>query len=570
MIEFKVVRFKNFQSVGNNFVEIQLDRSPTTLVSGANGAGKSNVLESISYCLFNKSLKKVKLGDLINHFNKKNLLVEVELTTNGKDYKIVRGEKPKKFEFYCDGEMYKQDANSRDLQSSVEYVLGCDHKTFTQMIMLNKERYVPFMSLTTAERRKVIEDILDINVFSYANDIVKTEIRELSMQASDIEYKRAQLQERIKGILRLKEQAEANVQQQIDSMKDDISPLRQQMDEFDVKIQKVTEYMKTLEEPENEAKCIHKIDKLRKMEYQSTSKEKELTQTVKFYTDNETCSTCKQPISEEFKHDIITQSSAKLQQLSNVNKKLTEQLEEVNNELKQIKQQEQIIIEAVREKRTLENNKKNVEQQIVNLEYKISKLEQDTKNTDVAKFEEEYKQVKQQIQELESQYSDVFDKQKQYESLRDYLKDTGIKAKIIREYIDFINKKINEYLRAMDFYISITLDENFNEVIQCGQREKVAFDTFSTGQKARVNLAIWMSLLEVASIKNSVTTNLLMLDEILENIDADGVEMFMRLVNDKLSTKNVFVITQRADEFREHFRSEIKFKLDEHEFTVKE
>jgi DNA repair exonuclease SbcCD ATPase subunit len=563
MIVFKKVRYKNFQSVGNHFIEIDLNRSHTTLISGENGAGKSSLLESVSYALFGKSLKKVVLAELVNSINKKKLVTEIEFSTNGHEYKIVRGEKPKVLEFYKDNELLNQEAASKDTQTQIEYVLGFDHKTFCQMIVINKVRYIPFMDQSPAIRRKVIEDILDISVISVANDIAKERSKDITRQLSTIEYERAKLLERKNGVLRLIEQQNTLIQQQRKDSEQNLNNLKTQLSKHIANIETIRKEKKELSDSLTIVPDTLKKKKTELTKFQTIfeSKSEASTKLKSFFGTNSVCPTCKQDINDSHKQGMIDKcdndilengsfiSEAQLS-IDNINEKL----DHYNKVISQVNELERKIDNENRDANYCAKSIMSVEEEL-------------KKEVVVTDYDSELKEIEGTIGNLENDYMDHHTNLENLKKVLESLKDTGVKGIIVSEYIDFINQKINEYLRAMEFWCVVTLDENFNETIKLGQREKVSYDSFSTGQQTRLNIAIFLALTEVASIKNSVSTNLIMLDEILENVDAQGVDNLMKLFNNVLSNKNIFIVTQRADEFRDYFRSEVSFKLNENDFT---
>lgn len=559
MIEFQTVTYKNLQSVGNQGISVDLNRSTTTLVGGKNGSGKSTLLEAIAYCLYGKPLKKVVLSGLINTVNKKNLLVEVVFTKMGKTYKVVRGQKPAVLEFYVDDELVDQSASSKDYQSKIEYVLGMDYKLFTQIVVLNKEKYVPFMELTAADRRKVVEDVLDISIFGIMADILKTETKNISNEKNDLVYDRTRLEERMTGQQRLITEAQSNVGDQIDLINQEIDDLSASLEAEDKNLLSIKESLKAFAEVESNIKT--KTGKKREFEevaYKFNNSISNLEQTVKFFTENINCPTCSQEIDETIKDEKHSECTTKISTTRKNASALAVEYKKVVDSLKELQdlqaEERKLKTEKVVSETALENLKKSIARK----EQELEKLSVESK---VDQFQAEYDKTKGEFDEKTDKLSTIVAEETIYAKCKELLKDDGIKASIVRDYIEFINNRLNEYLNAMEFYLNITIDENFNDKINSINREGFTYDNLSTGQKTRVNLAIWLALLEVASIKNSVVTNILFLDEILEPIDQDGVSLFMKLVNEKLGHKNVFVVTQRFQEFQDYFRSAIEFEL---------
>ncbi|AND75018.1 hypothetical protein pf16_95 [Pseudomonas phage pf16] len=559
MLLFKKVRYKNFQSVGNTFITIDLDRSPTTVIGGQNGAGKSTMLEAVSYGLFGKPLKKLTLAQLINTINRKALVVEIEFTKNGKEYKIVRGQKPAVLEFWIDGEMQDQSAKSSDYQAKIEYVLGMDFKLFTQVVVLNKEKYTPFMDLGAADRRKVVEDILDISVFSVMSDLQKSRARTLSSEIEDLKFERERLQERMRGQQRLIDEAASNVDGQVQGLRDDITGLET---EKDGETSKLTDIDTRLVEFEGVGSKVTAAS-AKKRQFEDVAVKfqaniKELERTASFFKDNDVCPTCSQPIDDEIKRVKHDECNTKVSGIKESAANMVSHYQLAVATLNDLVATQQAEQELQRARRTTQDAIARIDREIASKRAAIARLSVESK----------VDQYRQELQSSTTTFDTMTDgleelKQKEVAQARakDLLKDDGIKASIVRDYIEFINTRVNEYLGAMDFFIGIALNEKFEDKITSINREGFTYDNLSTGQKSRVNLAIWLALLEVAAIKNSVVTNLLALDEVMENLDSEGVSSFMKLVREKLPHRNCFVITQRFSEFRDHFRTELQFRL---------
>lgn len=559
MLEFKTVFYKNFQSVGNQGIKVDLARSMTTLVGGSNGAGKSTLLEAISYGLFGKPLKKVTMGGLINTVNQKGLVVEVTFSRNGKDYRIVRGQKPAKLELYVGDELIDQSASARDYQAKIEYVLGMDYKLFTQIVVLNKEKYVPFMDLDAASRRKVVEDILDISVFSVMNDALKERAKGHSVKVSDMTFTRERLQERILGKQRLLQEARQNVDGQVDDLKRQIALHESQYDAEAAKISIINAEIDTL----SDARAKLRVLETKKSECDGISVKfktnmSNFEKTISFYKDNETCPTCSSNIADDVKSKHIDECNHKISEIKSTSQSLITVYQNILSDISIQNTRINRINELESELRVVNNTLR-----MIDTAKKVAQMTIDglTKSVKVADIEAECATAQLDLDDSTVKLNELLKEEQSINTCKVLLKDDGIKSSVVKDYIDFINTKLNEQLCAMEFYLNITLDENFNDSINAVNKKGFTYDNLSTGQKTRVNLAIWLALLEVASIKNSVVTNILFLDEILENLDVEGVRMFMGLVKEQLPHKNTFVVTQRFDEFRDYFRSELKFKL---------
>lgn len=561
MLTFKKVKYKNFQSIGNAAITIDLDRSPTTCIGGHNGAGKSSLLEAISYGLFGKSLKKVTLSQLINTINKKNMVVEIEFEKNGKAYKVVRGQKPAVFEFWIDNELQDQSAASKDYQAKVEYVLGMDFKLFTQIVVLNKEKYVPFMELGAADRRKVVEDILDISVFSVMSDLLKKVTSNLNTEIEDLKYERERLDERMRGQQRLIDEAASNVDGQITALNDTISSLGDKLEGLQDETHSFDDELATLADIASKVNDASKTKRqFEDIAIKFQSNITDLQKTAKFFADNDVCPTCAQTIDDDTKATKHTECNDKVAGIKTSAANMVEHYQKAVTDLNALvtaQQREQTIRQNIRQ---LENDMQRIRSEIRSHAASVQRLSAESK---VDQYVAELTKTKESHQLMTDSLNGLKLTQEAQNKCKELLKDDGIKASIVRDYIEFINNRLNEYLGAMDFHLNLSINEKFEDKINAINREGFTYDNLSTGQKCRVNLALWLALLEVASIKNSVVTNILFLDEILEPIDREGVGMFMKLVREKLPHKNTFVVTQRFDEFKDHFRSELQFRLNE-------
>lgn len=559
MLEFISVSMKNFQAVGNKPITIYLNQSSTTLISGKNGSGKSNVLEALSYGCFNKLMKDVNLSGVINTTNKKNLEVIVTVKRNGKIGKIIRGQKPTVLKFFIDDELQDQNANSKDYQAKIEKFLGMDFRLFTQLFVLNKERYKPFMELDAASRRKVVEDILDISVFSVMNEVLKKETEKLPQQISSKKGERDRLIERINGQKRLIENESNNNDDKITQVKSEISLLESDIVRLTAEIE--SEELKLDNSLKDRiVELSKKKSDFERIAIQFNTKIKTIEDNVSFFKKHDNCPTCNAVVDPVLKSEKIAESDLKIAEVKANVISMAPHVKVIADSLKELQDkqaEENVIRQSIHSKRTLIASTNTA---ITRKQNELAVLSKESK---VDSYKKELSQMEMDLDFISTELKVFLTHEQNYNRCKVMLKDDGIKASIVKDYIDFINKRLNEYMNSMEFFLNITLDESFNDTVNSINREGFTYGNLSTGQKSRVNLAIWMALIEVATLKNSVLSNILILDEILENMDSDGVALFMDLVNNKLAHKNVFVITQRSDEFSEHFRSELKFRLNE-------
>lgn len=553
-MKFKKLTYKNFQSTGNTPIEIDLSRSHSTLIGGLNGSGKSTVLEALVYVLTGKSMKKTTLARLVNATNKKNLLVTLDFEKNGNEYHIERGIKPNVFEIYRNGEMLNQDAAAKDLQEKLEFITGVDYNSLTQLIILNLERFKAFMEMTSQERRTIVEEILDISIFSEMTDLEKKDIKSLEQKVSSYENEIRILIGKEQSLNDVIKKANESNNDHLINLENRINEYLQSNDELEKQLVEVDE--KLIDETQNSINELKEIRSNKNSELSLIMHEiKNAEKDENFYKQG-TCPTCSHPF--ENKDEKLNELTNKIKGLIDSGNAITEDIESINGQID--KYSEIVKIETDKKmsnlkiQNTISSQTEKATLLAVEYEKLSSKSDQDTDN------------LKKQIEDIGKQKADLYDKMdnvleniKTHKIALEMLSDKGVKANIIKDYIDFINYRVNDYLSGMEFFLNINLDEGFNESFS-GLKEGMVYADLSTGQKRRVNLAIWLALVEVSSLKNSVVSNALFLDEILENIDSEGIQLFMKLLKEKMPEKNIFVVTQRFEQFRDLFESEIYFK----------
>ena len=561
-MKFKKLTYKNFQSTGNTPIEIDLCRSHSTVVGGPNGGGKSSVLEALVYVLTGKSMKKTTLPRLVNSTNKKELLVTLDFEKNGHQYTVVRGIKPNIFEIYRNGDMLNQDAAAKDLQEKLEFITGIDYNSLTQMIVLNLERFKPFMEMTAQERRTIVEDILDISIFSEMTDIQKKKIKELESSSKAILNDISVVTAKIDSIQSIIDKSQQSNDKHLTELESNISECFDLIDEYEKEFVGVDEELIVESEGKLQELKKERSDHQSKLQFVLRDVDK-IEKDTKFYEKGH-CPTCNHEFDD--KEEQLKKLTERKDQLFDEGGVLSEAVDELTKQIDELNE----IIKQENSKK-LENQR--VQNKIDNTHSKAVLLASEHEKL-LAKTTNDVDDLKSQVETLKN---DKFTKSSDYDIIvkeidtekvvLDVLSDKGVKSTIVKDYIDFINYRVNDYLSGMEFFLNINLDESFNETFS-GLKQGMVYADLSTGQKRRVNLAIWLALIEVSSMKNSVVSNALFLDEILENIDSEGIQLFMKLLKEKMPEKNIFVVTQRFEQFRDLFESELYFKV-ENGFTRK-
>jgi len=561
LITFKTVRWKNFLSTGNQFTEIQLDRSPTTLIIGENGAGKSTILDALCFGLFNKPFRNISKNQLINSVNGGGAIVEVEFEIGTKSIRVMRGIKPNKFEVYIDGQLINQDANARDYQKHLEQqIMGLNYRSFTQVVILGSSTFVPFMQLPTKARREVVEDILDIKIFSLMNFLLKNKSKELNEETRNVEYQydltkeKVTLQEKfIKEVINNKSEIIAENQQKIFDNKSTI--LGRQEDIWAHESDK----SKLSFDTEEKVKIETKLKKLTQTEAALKNRKSEHDRQIQFFKNNDECPSCEQSITESTKQTQIESRTVKIGEIENGIRDLQRLESEEHNRLNTILTNLETIrqhdVEIAKIRTTItELEKFNVRLQKDIETYESGSISDDDK--------EKLAKLKGQIELIEEQKSKLTEDKFYIDVARNLLQDTGIKTKIIKQYLPIMNKLVNTYLSSMDFFVNFNIDENFQETIKSRFRDEFSYASFSEGEKMRIDLALLFTWRAIAKMKNSTNTNLLILDEIFDSsLDGTGTDDFLKILN-TFSDQNVFVISHKQDMLFDKFRSIVQFKKE--------
>jgi DNA repair exonuclease SbcCD ATPase subunit len=559
MILFKTLRWKNLLSTGNYFSEIQLNANTNSLIIGENGSGKSTMLDALCFALFGKAFRNVNKPNLLNSINGKDCVVEVEFDIGNKQYKIVRGIKPNIFEIYQDGTLVNQDAAMRDYQEYLEkFIIKLNYKSFTQIVILGSASFVPFMQLSASDRRAIIEDLLDIQIFSTMNGLVRNK---LSMNKDSMVTKKNEIE---------------LMQQKYDIKKEHQDKLNEdkevKVNEYASEIQSCTETLRTISGdidslegqkahllplvakiPENEKKIIA----LKKVESKIESKISEVGTHRHFYDHNADCPTCRQTITVESKERHLGELQSKEQELAGGLTELQEKITEHETLLDQLRSNEQTLHTLRIELATKQTGKAGLEAAIAKLQKQIDDLNSaEKKSADVT----ELTNLKTQIKTSKEDLKVLIEEKSYYEVATSLLKDSGIKTKIIKQYLPIINKLVNKYLASLDFFVNFNLDESFKETIKSRHRDDFSYHNFSEGEKQRIDMALMLTWRAVAKLKNSSSTNLLILDEVFDSsLDTTGTEELMKILHG-LEDVNLFVISHKGDILQDKFANTIRFK----------
>jgi len=559
LITFKYVRWKNFLSTGNTLTEIQLDRNPSTLIIGENGAGKSTILDALCFGLFGKPFRQISKNQLINTVNSQGTIVEIEFETQNKNVKIVRGIKPNTFEIWVDGNMINQSANAKDYQKHLEQqILKLNYRSFTQVVILGSSTFIPFMQLKSQARREVVEDILDIKIFSLMNLILKGKVKSLNADISENQYQVDLNREKVG----LQENYIEDIERNKDTLLSQKATLRDGNEEevFTRKAEanRITEENQTLlDAMSGEDGAIEKRDKLKDIQFTLKDKHNRHEQMISFMETTEVCPTCEQSISEEFKANTIAQRSEQVKDLTEGLLQMKSEMDKATAKIKEYKDIAKAINDNSIKLAKLNSGITELEKFNATLTEEIRQLESgDVTKTDYEKLDN----LKKLCYSLETTKSKLKEDMVYFDVARNLLQDTGIKTKIIKQYLPIMNKLINGYLSSMDFFVNFNIDENFNETIKSRFRDVFSYANFSEGEKMRIDLALLFTWRAVAKMKNSTNTNLLILDEIFDSsLDATGTDDFLKILN-TFEKENVFIISHKQDMLIDKFRSVIKFE----------
>ena len=570
MIIFKTLSYKNFLSTGNYKTTINLRKNYNTLVSGDNGSGKSTMLDALTFSLFGKSFRGINIPLLVNSINEKDCEVEIEFSIGKTDYKIIRGIKPKKFEIYKNGDMLDQDAKSVDYQKILEeQIIKMTYKSFCQVVVLGSSNYIPFMKLSAKDRRFVVENLLDIDVFSVMNTLVRSRLQMVKEYIKDIDYKVELTKEKVDSTNKLIETLEKKSIESIDKCKDDIEEASKQISELREETKEHLENLeKLLEKIKDKDTTSNNLLKSESLETQLKTKVKTIDRNVKFYEENDTCPSCKQDIQEHHKEGVYKEKADEKQEIE-------EELDTIIGNIKIAEDRLNEINEVVEDITKIEkeiNQKKN--QISASLQY-VDKMQN---NIESASAEgTEIQEAKNKLNQLIGEGKGYIEERKEkiedkhyYDIASVMLKDSGIKSKIIKHYLPVMNKLINKYLGDMDFFCKFSLDENFIETIKSRHRDDFTYYNFSEGERLRIDLSLLLAWREIARLKNSVNCNLLILDEVFDSsLDAVGTEEFLKLLKTFGNRANIFVISHKSDTMTDKFDNHLVFEKKNNFSSIK-
>lgn len=559
MIVFRRIRWRNFLSTGNAFTEVQFDRSPNTLIVGNNGAGKSTILDALTFALFGKPFRKISKPQLVNSINGGGALVEVEFSIGRKDYLVRRGIKKNIFDIEVNGTNVDQDANVRDQQEMLEKnILKLNYKSFTQVVILGSASFTPFMQLSAANRREVIENLLDIEIFSVMNSLLKSRMSKLKTDLQECQYQLDISKEKLNLQTEYLETLKTDNETKRKQNQQEITKAEAAIATHEAKVEALTEQIGDLQSQISDSEKTEKLktnlaDMRVKLNKTITKHQSE----IDFYQEHSNCPTCHQEIEDHFKEAKVTEYGNKISEVEKA-------LPELNKKLQEAKERLDVIADVQQQIYTLNSDIAVEQSSIGGLQKYISKVQKELTELiqqDNQTNDEKIEELRDMIKVLDTAKSKLLEQQYIQNFAASLLKDTGIKTKIIRQYLPIINKLVNKYLANMDFFVQFELDEAFNEKIKSRYRDDFSYDSFSEGEKMRIDLALLFTWRSVAKMKNSINTNLLILDEVFDSsLDGGGTDEFMKILNTLSADTNVFVISHKGDQLFDKFHSVIQFE----------
>jgi DNA repair exonuclease SbcCD ATPase subunit len=560
MIIFRKLRWKNFLSTGNYFTELDLDKNSTTLIVGSNGSGKSTMLDALCFVLFGKPFRNINKSQLVNSINNTSTVVEVEFDSGNKSYKIVRGIKPNMFEIYCNGDLVTQDASVKDYQEHLEkFILKLNYKSFTQIVVLGSASFTPFMQLSTADRRAIIEDLLDIQIFSRMNTVLKEKFQIVKENYSQAKYnfdlKTEKIQMQVQFIDSIKKNTESKITMQELEIANTEASILSESSNLSIMQTNLSDLCTQISDKSKVDGKLTKYATIKNTLHKTITK---VNTDIEFYHDNDECPTCKQSITEEYKTPILSERHKKLKEVEDALNKLDSEVEALSSRHAEI---EAISLQID----TVNSNMTQTQAEIYSHRRYVENLKKDIERLreskdDLLTEQSKLKTLNAELVDLETTMKSLSEERAYYDIATSLLKDTGIKTRIIRQYIPVINKLVNKYLASLDFFVNFNLDESFKETIKSRHRDEFTYASFSEGEKQRIDMALMLTWRAVAKLKNSASTNLLILDEIFDSsLDTNGTEELMKILN-MLEGENLFVISHKGDILQDKFSHVIKFE----------
>jgi DNA repair exonuclease SbcCD ATPase subunit len=557
MIYFKKLRWKNFLSTGNVFTEIDLSSKDTTLIIGTNGAGKSTILDALTFGLFGKPFRKINKPQLVNTITQKNCLVEIEFSIGTVQYKIIRGLKPNVFEVYQNSNLLNQSAEMKDYQEILEkQILKVNQRSFCQVVILGSATFQPFMQLPAGQRREIIEELLDLQIFTVMNSLLKDKVA-INNEAINSKYSEKKIIEsKLEMTIEHMKEIQQNNEKVIEEKQSLINDTNQLIMELNVQHNmdhnKIEELKSQIQDNETISKKINKLSKLR---HQIEAKSALLNEDVNFFAEHKNCPTCKQEIEEHFRENTIAEKMIEIKEIESGLKKLSEEYETANSRLNEI-------MMVMSETQSLEMKKIETKTKMTSLGKYVSQLDSEIKNlkqNQTEQYDNKLIEFENSLKDIEIDYNELVEEKHILMASGTLLKDGGIKSKIIRQYIPIINKLINKYLSSMDFFVSFELNEEFNETIKSRYRDNFTYASFSEGEKQKIDLALLFTWRSIAKLRNSINTNLLIMDEVFDSsLDQNSTDYLFNIINEVAKDNNIFIISHK-EHMNEKFSNVVKF-----------
>jgi len=556
MLYFKKVRWQNFLSTGNQFTEILLNKSQSTLIVGENGAGKSTMLDAISFALYGKPYRNINKPQLVNSITNKGALVEIEFSVKGKDYLVRRGIKPARFEIICDGVLLDQNASVREYQEYLEKnILKLNHKSFTQIVVIGSANFVPFMQMKVWERRSIIEDLLDIEIFTKMYNVLKERISANKDEVISAKYKIDLLDEKITLTRKHLNEIASMKKSDRDAKLKQIAELEKKLIQSRGQHELFTSQIKEMQDSISDSKKTHdKKQQLAHLKFQLEHKVKSIQDEITFFENHDDCPTCTQTIGDLIKQRAIDDKTTKQKEIEQAVTDMSSHFNEVEERLAYVDKVQHAISAANQELM-------NINSEIMTTTNSIEAVKSSIGDKIIEEPKDDLDSLNKDLNDAKTKHESLLYQKELFDRATSLLKDGGIKAKIIRQYVPIINKLMNKYLAAMEFFVQFELDDQFNEKIKSRFRDEFTYDSFSEGEKMRIDLSLLFTWRAVAKLRNSTTTNLLIMDEVFDSsLDTTGTDEFMKLITQLTQDTNVFVISHKGDQLFDKFHSNIRFE----------